>query len=399
MSRISSSLACACLAWATATVGVSCTSSSSGTPPGDGGTGGTVGSGGNVGSGGTNVTGSGGTGTGGNNASGGAGGVVMPGPDAGDASGPSDGDAGRDTSGDMGMPPSTLGPAGFTCPGGNYPSPLPANLNATMIKGGFTELEGPVWVASQKALFFAQMGGTPATGKINKYTPADGMITVFANNVGVGGLAVDTQGMLVAASYDSKTLTRFDPATGTRTNIAGSTGFNGKPFSEVNDVVVRADGNIYFSDPNFGAGSGAFYRLSPPPESKVSLIMNANLSNGIAISPDGAWLYLSTTGGPALRRMALAADGSVTGAGTAWNETSSDGMAVDCAGNIYLSVAGGTNQIRVISPTDQVLGNIGGLGGGYVTNSAFGDDDRKTLYITTSVAVYKIQLNVPGFPN
>ena len=383
-------------------IGVSCTSSSGGTPPaGDAGTGG--GSGGNVGSGGTNASGSGGVGTGGNNASGGAGGTVTPGPDggaAGDAGGPADGNtSGRDTSGDLGMPSSTLGPAGFTCPGGNYPNPLPANLNATMIKGGFTELEGPVWVASQKALFFAQMGGTPATGKINKYTPANGMITVFANNVGVGGLAVDTQGMLVAASYDSKTLTRFDPATGTRTNIAGSTSFNGKAFNEVNDVVVRADGNMYFSDPDFGGGGGAFYRLSPPPESKVSLIMNANLSNGIAISPDGAWLYLSTTGGPPLRRMALAADGSVTGAGTAWNETSSDGMAVDCAGNIYLSVAGGTNQIRVISPTDQVLGNIGGLGGGYVTNSAFGDDDRKTLYITTSVALYKIQLNVPGFPN
>ncbi|HVR62354.1 MAG TPA: SMP-30/gluconolactonase/LRE family protein [Polyangia bacterium] len=300
--------------------------------------------------------------------------------------------------------PATLGPAGFVCPAGPFPNPLPLNLSATLIKGGFAgELEGPAWVASQKALYFVQSGGGSSNGLINKYTPADGTFAVFASNVGVGGLAVDPDGMLVAASYDSRSLTRFDPATGQRTAIPGGASFNGQPFNEVNDAVVRADGNIYFSDPNYAEPQGmapmAFYRLSPPPGSKVTQILLADFANGIALSPDGAWLYLGTTGGPALRRLPLAADGSVMAPGTQWKEPTSDGMAVDCAGNLYLSVAGATNMITVVSPADQPLGNIVGLGGGYVTNSAFGDDDHQTLYITTSQALYKIRLNAPGFPN
>jgi gluconolactonase len=74
----------------------------------------------------------------------------------------------------------------------------------------------------------------------------------------------------------------------------------------------------------------------------------------------------------------------------------SDGMAVDCAGNLYLA---GSGQINVISPSAQALGSIVGLTAGSVTNSAFGGEDRKTLYVTTSEAVYQIKLNVPGFPN
>jgi gluconolactonase len=161
---------------------------------------------------------------------------------------------------------------------------------------------------------------------------------------------------------------------------------------------------MYFSDPNFATPKGtlepAFYRLSPPPQSAITRILTATNANGIALSPDGTSLYMSTTdGGPSMRRVALAPDGSPMGNPDVWTEPASDGMAVDCAGNLYLSVAGGTNQIKVVSPTDQAIGAITGLGGGYVTNSAFGDADRKTLYITTSQALYKIRLNVPGFPN
>ncbi|HEX3694674.1 MAG TPA: SMP-30/gluconolactonase/LRE family protein [Polyangia bacterium] len=364
------------------------------------GSGGKVGGTGGAGSGGSSA-GTGGAGSGGDSA-GGGGSVVSP-EDASDGTPVSSGSGGG-AGPDGGKPPATLGPAGGACPGGASGNPLPASPNATLVKGGFGgELEGPVWVDAQKALYFAQMGSSSTNGQINKYTPADGMFTVFVKNVGVGGLAVDQDGMLVAASYDSRTLTRFDPATAKRTDVPGGGSFNGQKFNEVNDVVVRGDGNMYFSDPNFNDANAAqgFYRLSPAPESKVSLVFSARNANGIALSPDGLWLYVATTenGGPPLRRMALAADGSVNGQGTAWKDATSDGMAVDCGGNLYLSIAGNTNMIKVISPDDQPLGNIVGLGGGYVTNSAFGDPDRKTLYITTSEAIYKIQLNVPGFPN
>ena len=84
------------------------------------------------------------------------------------------------------------------------------------------------------------------------------------------------------------------------------------------------------------------------------------------------------------------------GASTTWKDPESDGMAVDCAGNLYLAAAG---VIKVVSPSDQVLGTIDGLGTSYVTNAAFGGEDRKTLFITTGEALYQVALEVPGFPN
>jgi gluconolactonase len=341
-----------------------------------------------------------------NTTSGGASGSPAGGSPAGGGAGGSSGAGTAGASGVGGSPPSALGPAGGACPAGVvFGSPFPQTTTATLVKGGFpNELEGPVWVESQKALYFCEGGATPTSGSIQKYTPADNKFTPFVTNVGVGGLAMDPQGMIVAASYDKRTLTRFDPATGQRSDVPGGSMYMGQPFDEVNDVVVRSDGNMYFSDPNYATPAGtmqmAFYRLSPPPQSMVTRITIAKNSNGIALSPDGAWLYLSTTdGGPAMQRFAVNADGSVAANGTTWTDPTSDGMAVDCAGNLYLSDAGQTNLIRVISPTDQPLGTISGLGGGYVTNSAFGGTDHKTLYITTSEAVYKIDLNVPGFPN
>src|SRR5258708_6653487 len=335
---------CTAAAAARLVAGAGCAASDGGgQPPNDGGGSGGSGSGGATPGTGGSASGSGGSraGTGGSGSGGsGTGGSIVP--TDGGGSGGSDGGASD------GKPRSTLGPAGFTCPAGASGNPLPsANPTATLIKGGFPELEGPAWVASQKTLFFVQMGG-----QINKYTPADGMFSVVAPGVMVGGLALDPDGMLVAAAYDVKAVVRYDPTTGKRTAVPGGANFNGKAFNEVNDVVVRGDGNIYFSDPNFGTPSlSAFYRLSPPPESKVTLIMQVNLANGLAISPDGAWLYLASSGGgPPLRRMALAADGSVMGAGTAWKETYSDGMAGDCAGKLYLSDASGSSVVYANTP-------------------------------------------------
>jgi gluconolactonase len=298
-------------------------------------------------------------------------------------------------------PATALGPAGGRCPGGPYGNPLPADHNARLVRAfpGRT-LEAPVWVQAQHALYFSDIGGTLSNGRIQKYTPADGKIVVFADQVGIGGLAVDPQGMLVAAAHDQQRLSRFDPASGQRTDVPGGSMYLGKPFNQCNDVVVRSDGNMYFSDPSYqlagrpGQGVNAFYRLSP--QGIATRIVTAMNANGVALSPDGLWLYLSTTGGPPLQRFALDQQGAVVGAGTTLINGSSDGMAVDCAGNLYLS---GGGQVKVFSPAGQQLGSVGGLTSGFVTNSAFGGEDHKTLYVTNSTALYEIALNLPGFPD
>src|SRR4029453_15641150 len=113
------------------------------------------------------------------------------------------------------------------------------------------------------------IGGTLTNGRLQKYTPADGKITVFADNVGVGGRALHPQGGVGAAAPDQRPLSPFDPATGQRTDVEGGAMYLGKPFNQVNDVVVRSDGNMYFSDPTYalggrqGQGGMGFSRLSP----------------------------------------------------------------------------------------------------------------------------------------
>jgi gluconolactonase len=347
-----------------------------------------------------------GAGVGGNAVAGGSGsggaGNTSGGQSGASSSGGTGGTAGSSSGGGPQQP--ALGPTGNTCPAGPFMAPLTGNMAATLVRGDLGgELEGPVWLESQKALFFTQAGGGNANGKINKYTPADDMLTTFVSDVGVGGLAVDNEGKLLAASYDKRSITRFDPVSKERSDVPGGASFNGETLNEVNDIVMRTDGNIYFSDPQYdsvprGTKPMRFYRLSPAPESKVTSVLDADGANGVALSPDGQYLYLGTTesGGGPVRRVALNADGSPNGEPSDWNEESSDGMAMDCAGNLYISI---DNQIRVLSPNDEVLGNITGLGDGYVTNSAFGDADHKTLYITTNGNLYKAQLKVPGFPN
>jgi gluconolactonase len=307
-------------------------------------------------------------------------------------------DAPPEDASDAGAP---LAPAGGTCvPGATYGPPLPENNRATLIQGGFDWLEGPVWIASQGALYFTEHTGTGTTGRIHKYTPANGAIVTFVDNVGTNGLAIDVDGRIVATKHDEQRLVRYDPATAALSPVAGGDTYMGSPYNMVNDVVVRIDGNMYFTDPDYqrggrpGQNATASYRLSP--QGVVTRIASSNEPNGIALSPDGKWLYVASTGGDPLVRYAIAADGAVTGAPTTLSPLASDGMAVDCAGNLYLASSG---SIAVLDSSGRRIGAITGFVGATASNSAFGGDDRKTLYITTSSSLYQIPLNVPGFPN
>jgi gluconolactonase len=385
-----------------------------GTPMPSGGAGGaTPGPGaGAGGGGGRGGAGNGGTGGGGGAAGGtsgaggaaggaGAGGMPMGGADpAGDGGGADDSAGpGADASPEAAPASGLPGPAGAACaPGASYAEPLPPSPAVALVSGNVQVAEGPLWIAAQRALYLTDIEGA---GRIYRFTPADQMLAVWVDRVGVNGLSMDPQGHIVAASPDMKQLTRFDINTKARTAIAGSDMFEGKRFNSVNDVLVRADGHMYFSDPGFMTNATpqptAYYHLAPGGAAATRLGTGPN-PNSLGIPADGKYLYVTSSPSNAadgrVWRHPLHADGSAGPRIELINQRS-ESLAIDCAGNLYLSFAG---KVLVYTADGRKLGELGNITAG-ITNLTFGGEDGKTLYITARGGLYASKLLVPGLPN
>lgn len=344
---------------------------------------------------------------------GGAGGAGSNVGSAGQAGGaPDDGQAG-DGSDEEPPPPGVVGRAGAElCPPGPFGDPLPANPQVTKLfsvgENNFFNFEGPVWVGN--ALYFSEISGgnNPPPSRIHRFVPGGMLERGVIANTGSNGLGVDAQGNLIAATHDNGAISRFQLPGGARSAVGAQT-FNGTRFNSPNDLVMRNDGNVYFTDPSFQApgnpqGQTRVYRLPPQGEATV---VDANLSNpnGITLSPDGNTLYVTAAG--RLVRYELAADGT-PGPGTdiqlADGLQTPDGMAVDCAGNIY-ATEHFRRLIRVIDPDGNQIGSFGGNQAfdRDITNLAFGGPNRTTLFVTTLTqgdqgGVFSVELNIPGLP-
>ncbi|AUX40669.1 hypothetical protein SOCE26_020700 [Sorangium cellulosum] len=289
------------------------------------------------------------------------------------------------------------------CPAGPYAAdPLPANGRAQLVQGGFDYVEGPVWIAELGALFFSEihteaenpppLNGPQAT--IHKLTPP-GAIDVFIEHSSTNGLGIHRDGGLIACTHDTRSVSVFDLGTKERRPVAER--YMNKRFNSPNDVVVRSDGNVYFTDPEFQlSGTSelptAVYRVSPSGE--VNVVDTLESPNGVALSPDEDVLYVGDYYGGQIRQYTLSPDGS-TGPSSelAAGLARADGLGVDCAGNLYVAWR---NGVEIVAPDGERLGTIAGVGA--ASNVAFGGADRKTLYITAGSSLYSIQANIPGYP-
>jgi gluconolactonase len=308
--------------------------------------------------------------------------------------GNSGGAGGRSGSGgSAGMPGSLSGgsSARANCQAGaTYPaSPLTGMGTISMIKPDnattpnyFAFVEGPVWIASLGTLFFSD---NVSPERVWKLMPG-GTPQVLLNMSNSNGLAVDNDDKIIATDQEMKRLVRIDPAKPSPVSVVVPAG-NFKP----NDVIVRSDGNIYFSDPDSG-----FYWYS----SKGTLtgpMKQVNRPNGILLSIDENTLIVGDVGNQQIHTFALAADGTVMTATdklfvTAKN-TTVDGMCMDCAGNLYAATSAG---VEVYSPTAMYIGTVMT---GDTSNCTFGGADRKTLYTTSRSAIGAVTLGIPGLPD
>jgi gluconolactonase len=300
-----------------------------------------------------------------------------------------------------------------------------------LVKGGFGFTEGPVWVQQgrQGYLLFTDMPGNV----VWKLT-SDGAASVYLEHVGYNGpevwrwggiqnngfdksdpryeefamigadgLTLDRQGRLILATFAGRSLMRIE-TNGKRMILADR--WEGKRFGGPNDVVVKSDGAIYFTD-----SYGAFRLRDKDPrkeldfnavymwkDGKLSLLQNDMPNvNGLAFSPDEKYLYVNGSRDNYVNRYEVRADGTLangklfidmrkeTGLGV------TDGLRVDTKGNLYETAPGG---VWIISPEGKHLGTI--RAPEISTNVGFGDADKKTLYIAARTSIYKIRVNTPG---
>ena len=372
-----------------------------GSASGVGGASGTAGSAGSAGAGGGHAGTAGAAGSAGaQSGSGGSAGSTMPPRDAGP-------DASGDDSGPPDAGPSAAQPlAERVCPKGtSFGNPLPsANPMAQPIMSGFVFLEGPVWIADKGWLLFSDMnmnmgGPSGPPSRIRRLKPPS-TFDVFAETSNSNGLAFDLDGQVLACTHDMQTLSRFNLETGAREPLALT--YMGKHFNSPNDLTVRSDGTVYFSDPDWQSADRpnetmmtGVYRVTP--DDKVELVDGSlNKPNGITLSLDEKTLYVGSVGSE-IWKYPVNADGSVGSKTVFARPGGSDGLGIDCAGNLYVT---GGNTVKVYAPNHdpngQPLGTI--MVSSTTSNVAFGGADRKTLFITAGNTLHSIALNVPGLP-
>jgi gluconolactonase len=280
----------------------------------------------------------------------------------------------------------------------------------------YTTIEGPVWI--DDGLYVSELLGppNPPPSRILKLEPPS-TVSIAVTSSGSNGLATDDAGTLWAAVHADGSISRINLQTGARSPLVSM--YMGARFNSPNDLALRSDGTIYFSDPDYQApDAGAqtqtrVYRIAPG--TNAVTVVDATLSepNGVTLSLDEATLYVSSSttvtapghapGG--VYAYPVMPDGS-TGPrpATPFSTLNIDGMAIDCAGNIYGAQIG-TGNVVVLDPLGTpVAGSpIVVSGVASVTNTAFGGSDHKTLYISAQgqmgqQGLFQVVLGVPGLP-
>jgi gluconolactonase len=274
------------------------------------------------------------------------------------------------------------------------PAIMDSNAKVEKLSSGLKFTEGPVWNPSGFLLF----SDIPAD-TIYKWT-TNGKLAVSRRPAGnPNGNTLDREGRLITAQHNRQ-LTRTEK-NGQVTILAER--YEGKRLNSPNDVVVKSDGSIYFTDPPYGIKKEqeelGFYGIYRSQLNGTLTLLNKEMvrPNGIAFSPDEKKLYVSDSDKLHIRVFALKADGTLTNSRVfaelpgAADKGVPDGMKVDIKGNIYSSGSGG---VWIFSPTGQLLGKIAVPES--VTNLAWGNKDYKTLYITAGNSIYRIRLNIAG---
>ena len=261
----------------------------------------------------------------------------------------------------------------------------------------FQFTEGPVWHPLERHVTFSDI---PAD-TLYRWSDAQGFATFRKPSNMANGNTYDRQGRMLTCEHATSLVSRDD---GIRTILASH--FEGRELNSPNDLVVAADGMIYFTDPTYGRMDRhgverkqeldfqGLYRLDPESARLTLLSRDFAQPNGLCLSLDERHLYVADTERRHIRRFLLEPDGSLGRSEVFAESPAPDGLKIDSSGNVY---TGGPKGVYVYHATDgHYLGRIATPA--FCANFCWMGEDLLELFLTASSAVYRIPVKIPGLP-
>lgn len=266
---------------------------------------------------------------------------------------------------------------------------------------GFIFTEGAMWNGQTRELVFSDIPGDI----MRTWSEADGVKVFREPSNKANGHYFDLEGRLLSCEHATSRVTRQE-RDGSITVLA--THYGDKELNSPNDIIVKSDGAIYFTDPTYGRMEGfgllreqdldfqGVYRIDPVSGDLSLLVSDFQQPNGLTFSRDEKQLFVNDTDAGHIRVFDVAADGGISG-GDVWavpegeGDGACDGMKTDGEGNLYCTGPGG---IFVYAPDATCLGVI--RVPEVAANFTWGDDDLQTIYITASTSIYRIRTNKAG---
>ena len=260
-------------------------------------------------------------------------------------------------------------------------------------------LEGPAYSPAWKCLLFSDI----PNDRTLRWDETSGVVSVFATSVGhANGRTIDRQGRVITCEHGGRRVTRLEHD-GTTTVLAD--GWQGKRLNSPNDVVERADGTVWFTDPSYGIESdyegdraeseiGGCYVFRVDPDGALEVVADDFVRpNGLAFSADESQLYVVDTRARHIRRFDVSAEGGLTGGEVFADGGGStyDGVRLDEEGRLWVAAEDG---IHCFDPDGTLLGKL--LLPQTASNLTFGGPKRNVLFVTATWAVYRLRLNVCG---
>lgn len=266
---------------------------------------------------------------------------------------------------------------------------------------GMKFTEGPVWLPQERKLVFSDIPNS----RLMQWSEQNGL-SVFRQSEQANGNILDLEGRIISCQHGARNVIRIE-ADGSTTVLADK--FEGQRFNSPNDVAVRSDGTLWFTDPPWGLTEPHeipghwVYKFDPNTKTVDVVYKYLAMPNGIVFSPDETRIYIADTGGnerhpdpefhklpPSIQCYEVDEDGKL-GKKLFHIASGSDGMAVDVKGNLYTTFAG---KVNVYNADGKELERIDVPEG--PANVCFGGDDFRTLFITARTSLYSVRMKHAG---